>query len=264
MSNENKLPLGRIYEDFARGIAVWYSGGVTPPLASQDTLYFMQLQSEKLKKLGLTASVNVVDRTHNDNVGVVTRDDSVFENYIDFDEMRLDMTFTSGSKKLYSKTERTVLYQTVLRPRQGVSLSPKMPIRCPHCGAATTIGSLWHGCEYCDTKFLTKELYPKVTCFYFARAIHMTGGELKKEILPFVLGGMVLLPVIRLISGGLDASLIGYVISGALLGYVCWAGYKILSVFGMLGKSLRGMSNLTTSLKFIPYMRKADPSFSFE
>lgn len=46
---------------------------------------------------------------------------------------------------------------------------------------------LQNGCEYCGTHFEMKDLFPKVTSYYFIEEIGGTENELKGSIKKFVL-----------------------------------------------------------------------------
>ncbi|SDA17646.1 hypothetical protein SAMN02910447_01350 [Ruminococcus sp. YE71] len=63
MSEEQKLPLGRIYQNFAGQLCSCYSTGAFPNDASQDTRHYLMLQMKRLAALGITAEKKLADRT---------------------------------------------------------------------------------------------------------------------------------------------------------------------------------------------------------
>ena len=66
---------------------------------------------------------------------------------------------------------------------------------CPHCGAATRVSKLTNGCEYCGTRFLLHELFPKITSFYTLKSV----TYILRNIAPFTIAGAVLAPLLSFI-----------------------------------------------------------------
>lgn len=264
MNDKKANKLSNIYDDFAAGLSDWYSGGNKPPRSSRDTQLYLDLQREKLRSCGLEAKTEITDRDPTDGRSYVTVTDNVFNDYVMFDHVKTAKKFYKDGKLLYSKTEKSVLYQTIQMP-QGKKISPDKSLCCPHCGAPSTIGELQNGCKFCETKFLISDLYPSVKFFHFSNDLSRDKNELWKEIVPFIIAGILIMLAVCIFGGKTSPStLFGYGVCGGFLGYIGWCASKILSMFTGLFKGLRGMSSFGSSMRFAPEMKKYDPNFSLE
>ena len=79
----------------------------------------------------------------------------------------------------------------------------KRKMCCPHCGAASTLGELEDGCEYCGTKFVMSELYPKVSNFFITRHEDRTEryNKNKREAAIFMAACIIPLIIMSFILG---------------------------------------------------------------
>lgn len=275
----NNHELKQHYPLFAKQLSDWYCDGKTPGLASQDTRFTLELQKQKLRSLGLDMQVQF-KKSDMDDDGVVSLSygDNVFVNSIIVGKKHITTKICSSQNEIYSSDTEGGLSIVMQDPKEGGVPSPDMAMCCPNCGAPSTLGKLESGCEFCNTKFLMDELYPKVMHFF----VQEDGKELfdtkrlKKcivcvSIFFLVLFGVV--EVIKLLIGEAEprnlaidiaGCIASSVILGAMIGASVWFIGNTVSSVKLMGKSARGAAKTGKSLMFCHNMRKLDPTFSTE
>ena len=278
-SSSGNCEMKQHYQHFAKQLSDWYCSGKIPALASQDTRFTLELQKQKLQSLGLDMQIQIKKTDVSDNSAVeLSYGDSVFVNSIIGGSKHITTNIRNSRNEIYSSDTEGGLTIVMQNPQKGGVPSPDTAMCCPNCGATSTLGKLESGCEFCNTKFLMDELYPKVMHFF----IHEDNESLfdtkqmKKYIasciiLMLVLSGAV--KIIKLFSGSYDRSrlpidgagyIFGSLISGAMLGAVMWFIVNTIRSVKLMGKYTRGASKTGKSLMFCHRMHKLDPTFSTE
>ena len=266
--SDNKK-LNRQFHSFAQQLSVWYSNDTPPRLASQDTRFTLELQKQKFRSLGLDVKVQVGKPAEHDPApSSMSYSDSVFVNSSIAGNKRITTTIRNAQREIYNKTADSVICAIMQYPKEGIVPSPETPLCCPNCGAPSTLGKLETGCEYCNTKFLMDELYPKVM-YYSVEEAYKSSTEMNR-LLKFMIGTSLVILVIGIVSqlmngrsvGVLD--IVGLLLGGATFGIVPWLFFKVFSTFFKMGKNLRGAGKTASSLQFCRKMRTLDPTFSTE
>ncbi|MBQ3416404.1 MAG: hypothetical protein IJH32_01025 [Ruminococcus sp.] len=252
------------------------SGKADPDDASADLKYTRSLQRARLLKKSVTMSVDYSQNYNKMIKGIAWKmdKDARYITRIPFHAVKAKIGYSVGGKlkkKIYEK-QNLYAYSMWLRGQTDADYV------CPHCGAATRVSKLTNGCEFCGTRFLLHELYPKITSFYTLKSV----TYILRNIAPFVIAGIVLAPLFTFLTNygaftqafqtGDIESVIGFIISliisagaGAVLGYILFAA----STLGlMLWKVITGMPALIKFIKIkrnLPgFMKSIEPDFSLD
>ena len=244
-----------------------------PDDSSADLKYTRALQRNRLLKKGVTMSVDYRQNYDKMIKGIAWKmdKDARYVTRIPFHAVKAKIGYSIGGKqkkKIYEK-QNLYAYTMWLKGQTDADYV------CPHCGAATRVSKLTDGCEFCGTRFLLHELFPKITSFYTLKSI----TYILRNIAPFVAAGIVLAPISSFIfnyssvtnafqSGNIPeiiAWLFMLLVSagaGAVLGYVLFAA----SALGLM--LWRVITSLPVLVKFIKikrnlpgFMKSIEPDF---
>ena len=257
------------YKQFVQQLSGWYGGGEMPQLASQDLRFALELQKQKMNSLGLgmQCAMKGSSGTDKNNAVGISYSDRVFANSIV--SGNLNMTRSIGSKQYqaYKDTNEIGLTAVIQDLKGGTQPDKSMPLCCPHCGAASTLGELEDGCEYCGTKFVMSELYPKVSNFFITRHEDRTDryNKNKREAAIFMAACIIPLIIMSFILGDqLVMRLAGAFVAGGIIGFILFCMKKLFETFVLIGKTARGGSGTVTTLYRLNKIKKHDPEFSGE
>ena len=266
------------YQSFAKQVSDWYSDGKVSELASQDTRFMLELQKEKLKSLGLELKMKTEEpEVDTGRVSSISYGDNVFVNSIIGGNKHITISVYKSQNEIFRYTGEGTLSIIMQNPKEGNLPSPKTPVCCPHCGAPSTLGKLEDGCEFCDSKFLMDELYPKVMHFFIKEDNENYFEE--NQIKKYILGGFVFFSVlsiggmiIDLLTGGTRINIVfevvsrlaGSLLAGAIFGGIAWFIAGSVGSVKLMRKSARGATKTMNSLSFCHKMRLIDPTFSTE
>ena len=266
--SDNKK-LNHQFHSFANQLSVWYNNDIPPKLASQDTRFMLELQKQKFQSLGLDVKVQVGKPAgHDPAPSSISYSDNVFVNSSVAGNKSITTTIRDSQKEIYNKTTDSVICAIMQQPKEGNIPSHDTPLCCPNCGAPSTLGKLESGCEFCNTKFLMDELYPKVM-YYSIEEAHKSGTEMN-QMLKFMSVSALLILVFGIVSEIINGRSIGVfdiiplLFGGAVVGVGVWIFFMFFSTFFHMGKDLRGAGKTASSLRFCRKMRKLDPTFSTE
>lgn len=181
----------------------------------------------------------------------------------------------AGDQELYQKQDYLAMYQTILDPEPEDKGLGQTAYVCPNCGSISKLEVLQEtGCPYCGTRYLMKDLYPKVTNYYFVD----TGskpesgrGKLKFRILLAAACASLLQTGYAMMT---DAEM--DILSGAmtlLVGFGFWA-FIIYFVYSMwllihAGKEAAEAVSLVgatagSKAKITRQLQECDPAFDYE
>ncbi|WP_028506415.1 hypothetical protein [Ruminococcus sp. FC2018] len=257
------------YKQFVQQLSGWYGGGEMPQLASQDLRFALELQKQKMNSLGLgmQCAMKGSSGTDKNNAVGISYSDRVFANSIV--SGNLNMTRSIGSKQYqaYKDTNEIGLTAVIQDLKGGTQPDKSMPLCCPHCGAASTLGELEDGCEYCGTKFVMSELYPKVSNFFITRHEDRTDryNKNKREAAIFMAACIIPLIIMSFILGDqLVMRIIAAFFAGGIVGFILFCMKKLFETFVLIGKTARGGSGTVTTLYRLNKIKKHDPEFSGE
>ncbi len=279
MNLSNDSEMKQHYLRFTEQLSDWYSNEKTPELAGQDTGFALKLQKEKLQSIGLDVQKQInKSKEGNDAVSSLSYSDNVFVNTNISSDKLITTSIRDSQNEIYSRSAECGLHIVIQNPKQGGIPSPDTAMCCPHCGAPSTLGKLESGCDYCDTKFLMDELYPKVMNFFVYERTkdYYDQKPMKKYILGFSLFFLVVCiaqMIFGAASGKIDFSrlliegvgyLFGSVFAGVIFGVGAWFIAGTFGTVKSFGKSARGVGKAGKSLVFCYKMQKIDPTFSTE
>ncbi len=267
------------YQRFVKQLSDWYSSEKKPELASEDTRFALELQKQKLRSLGLEMQLQIEKQEKDSgNSAPLSYADNVFVNYICSNNQRITTSIRDSRMELYSKTADCMMTIIMQNPKAGGVPSADTAMCCPHCGAPSTLGRLESGCEFCNTRFLMNELYPKVMHF-FIHDISDAEFNTKKHKKLMVYSSLVMMLlyavtiIIRLLTGAYEnrsilndlAGLVfGSIILGAFIGSVIWFFAYTFGAVRLVSRDTRGAALVGKSVMFCHKMRELDPTFSAE
>gem|GEM_PF-737867 len=275
----NKDVKKQYYLRFIKQLSDWYSNGKTPELASEDIRFSLELQKQKLQSIGLDMQLQIQKQEGKSNDSApLSYADNVFVNSIFAKNKRITTSIRNSQKELYIRTADCMMTVIMQNLKQGCVPAPDTPMCCPHCGAPSTLGRLESGCEFCNTKFLMDELYPKIMYFFINDLgdADFDQKKLKNHIVHcsiFFLLLSIVGMIVRMVIGELDSrrliiEISGYIAGSIIMGVLFGAGiWFIANSFGsvkLLGKQARGLTKAGKSVMFCHMMRNLDPTFSAE
>ncbi len=269
VNNTEHTDFQQPYKRFVEQLSGWYGGGALPELASQDLRFSLELQRQKINSLGLDMQCSLkktgADKT---NIAGITYSDRVFTNSIVSGNVHMTRSIGSKQHQMYKYTNEIGLTAVIQNLKGDTQPNPSMPLCCPHCGAASTLGELEDGCEYCGTKFVMSELYPKVSNFFITG--HEDRAEKskknKRQLATFMAAfivPMVLIPCIVFHDQIIARIAVG-IITGGIIGLIMFGFKKLFETFSLIGKNARGGSKTISTLYRLSKIKKHDPEFSGE
>ncbi|MGN0378699.1 MAG: hypothetical protein ACI4EU_03830 [Butyrivibrio sp.] len=267
-----------IYNTFAGQLGEWSRRRELPRTASQDTKYYLELQSKKMDSMGVAVTEQLKERKRSANITGSTFEDSKYISRRLFKSLGRTATYYQNGKKKLKNNDNIIMYEMVTSAKQG-QISPQESYCCPNCGAVSTISELQSGCPYCQTRFLMSDLFPKVTNFFHLHDYGMNSSELGKKLLIWALIGFLAgIPIgcVRMVSGlgnsttaEMTMTAMGHLISTPFLGIVAGIVFFLLLTVGrLIIDSIRVTPILaktaTTKQRLNAVMRQYDPYFSYE
>lgn len=171
------------FEYFALDLQDFTNTHKLPVYGSQDVNYGLELQKKRHQGKNIRMKYEFVPRGHFSDRSPISKSWSD-ERYVSSLECRsclLTRTFFRDQKRVYEYKKNTLFYQVITNVKDGDAVTEDL-YTCPGCGAISKIGALQSGCPYCGAFFEMKELFPKVTNFYFIEDTGGTEQELKKDI----------------------------------------------------------------------------------
>lgn len=245
-----------------------------PRLCAADLKYARMLQRKRLKAKGVTRRVTYqLDDPLVSGVSWKMDYDARYVTRLAFTYVNTKSDFSVGGSINKSFNRKEIFYSYIV---WLIGQQSDAPYSCPNCGGATTLGNLTEGCQFCGTRFIADDLYPKVVNYYTLPAAQ----NLLKRLKPFAIAGAIAMAAFGLVynckdilaglaSGGF-LSLIGWVLylamaaaCGAFLGY-------IVGTFTIFGEVIvHAIASIPTIIKYgtakrrLPnFMRRYSPDFS--
>ena len=257
--------IGKIFYNYANQLSDCLNGGELPWAATQDNKFYLTLQREKLLRLGIT----VKDRLEDAGLVTTVRDtvkvDAKYINHNAFRGYKKTTEYYLGGSRKHRYSGRILFYQSILDIKAG-SIDPGEPLSCPHCGAPSTIGQLQNGCQYCGTKFMMTDLYPRTSTHYFLPDFTMSKGEGYDHIWKFAAAGTVLYPLFKAFASGETdtAKLLENIVMGCMLGIGAVSFWVIFKFFYRVITGIPMTARTEGRLTMTAFMQQYDPGFSFD
>ncbi|MEE0873663.1 MAG: hypothetical protein UIH27_09415, partial [Ruminococcus sp.] len=180
-------------------------------------------------------------------------------------------------KKEIHEKENIYAFALWLKGQKNSEIDADANYVCPHCGAPTVVRKLAEGCEFCGTRFLLNDLYPKITNYYTVATFSYA-----RHVLPYVILGGILGPSITYLTN-MDlfaqafqsADVLGiiqcifYLAVAAAVGLA--GGYILLAIATVGYVLLKSLISLPLILRYrrvrkhLPgFMRSFEPNFSID
>lgn len=251
----------------------------------------LQLQKERLTRLGLTCEQMVRRMQYTDETGISMK------RYCDGKYSILDVTEEVAARTVYKKDGQTVFtrqdrdtanYTFVEAAQVGDDR-----VLCPHCGAETTRDALLDGCDYCGTKFTVEDLDSRIALFAFrpdfklryekylrlrSRILLWAGlAAAAAVLLGFTVYGIIIFPellaeagggLILTVMAGLFAVIIAspaFIVSFLIIniGYILPAAAVLFFVSRRIAKAVRSLRDAPMlAREREEEIRRTDPNFS--
>lgn len=276
-NNENTEIIDKFVDEYTN----WHETGKNPEMGSLDLNYALELQKKRLDEHKITIKTDFDKKDSNFKDKAVkcltVPDKGDYNSVIACKDYKITETvYVNNKKKRKSKSMQNV-YATITRlANQNADGS----IECPNCGAVSSIKELLTGCKCCGTRFIIKDLFPKVTNFYSYKEVAGGSNAVKKHAKLFVLLSAIALTGLMFFqntqNGNLSPDNDNYIINlamcilvgvfgGALGGYFLW-GFSMLVylLFGSVKSLFLLGPHIKAKTQLPKLMRRIDPDFSYE
>ncbi len=273
-----------LFKRSTKEIQFWCRTGEEPKAANQDMKYYLDLQEKRLQKHNLNIEMTFEPEGDVYSSQQVLSAVPVLNSIECFSRFNQSTYFQSGnqtisyyrdSQKIYSKKKFVSLYQAIINPEPGDRHVGGTTYVCPNCGAISTLNTLQEeGCPYCGTRYIMKDLYPKVANYY---CLDTTGisKEQTRYHKAIIWGGGAAISLFGTlyslfttddftIAIGIVSLLLGTLL-GAFLMYLGVSLFCLGKVFLQAGKSVGMLTDSAGSKqKITKNLSQYDPSFSYE
>ncbi len=239
-----------------------------PAIASQDLKYIRGLQRARLVRHGVKLQ-KTYGQAKKDIEGNAWKldTDTGYVTRIPFKRLQATTEYISDrAKKIVNKTKTMYGYAVWLKGQKN----PQKAYTCPNCGAVSTIHQLTEGCPYCCTRFLMRDLYPKITGYYTLETPDRVITPFPMMILGAIAGGGISAYNYMIDSAGKSiAEIVVSVLIAAGVGVIGGILLFIAAVLGIaLVRVLRNLSKIKsyskTKKNLPPFMRRYEPDFSMD
>ncbi|MBR1533592.1 MAG: hypothetical protein IJ639_04460 [Ruminococcus sp.] len=247
-----------------------------PDDASADLKYTRALQRDRLHKHGVTMSVDYKNDYDKMIKGIAWKMDvdTRYVTRIPFHAVNVKIGYSVDGKLKKKIDEKQNLYAYAIWLKDQNADGEYV---CPNCGAATMISKLTEGCEYCGTRFLMNDLFPKITNFYTLKSFTYI-----RNMVPFTVACAILAPLISFLINygaimnafqtgdfssafGLLFSLIFSAGAGAILGYILFGASTVGLVFWKALTGIPALVRYNRVKRILPnFMRSFDTNFSLD
>ncbi len=273
-----------LFKRFLNEIRFWYRTGKEPKSANQDMKYYLDLQEKRLQEHNLKVQVSFepegeVYSAHEvlSTIPVLNSIDhlSRFKQSTYFQSGNQTITYYREDRQIYRKEKFLTLYQVILDPEPGDRHVGGTTYVCPNCGAISTLETLQaQGCTYCGTRYVMKDLYPKVTNYYCLdnSGISQETSRHHRSIILAVAALFGIFCTIYSQSSSDDFTVFTAILSllfcgaiGVFLTYFCISLFYLGKLLTQAGKSIKVLKGSAGSKrKITKELSQFDPSFSYE
>lgn len=174
-----------IFQKFRLGLQNWCRTGKEPSAGNQDMKYYLDLQEKRLRERGLTLELELQPQDKVLSLHKIAKAvplpgnaSSRFNTSLYAQCVTRKAVFSRQGKPLLRQEKEVMLYQTILDPEPEDKNVGQTTYVCPNCGAISTLEVLQEtGCPYCGTRYMMKDLYPKVTNYFCLDNGSMSEGK---------------------------------------------------------------------------------------
>lgn len=270
-----------IFRKFRLQLENWCRTGKEPGAGNQDMKYYLDLQEKRLKEHDLTMELDMesdqeVISVHKNSscVPILGNSLSKFDRSLYTQPVNRTVTFFRQGKKLFQRKNYVSMYQTILSPDPGNKHIGKSTYVCPNCSAISTLEVLQDtGCPYCGTRYLMKDLYPKVTNYYYVDS-GREDKKLRADIKHILMAaaccgiGQIIYTFLTDAEFGLLEAVLSIPLAFALwtgalyftysIGLLIWTFTKAGKAISLVGATAGSKTKITRKLQ------TCDPAFDYE
>lgn len=273
-------PHADLFKRFVKEVQLWCRTGKEPKSGSQDITYYLDLQEKRLQQHNLKVKTTYEPRTNVfSSYELLSRIASAhlaqFQQSTYYQSENKTITYYRNDDEIYNKTDVLWLYQTILNPAPGDRNIGNTTYVCPNCGAISRLDALQtEGCPYCGTKFIMKDLYPKVTNYYCLDQGSSTDKQLDHHKRNVILCALVLAVIICLLNFPkmdeltLFSAVAMFVGSSLFSAFIAHLGLSLLAFLKLIATGCKNVpvmyGSAGTKKKLTNRLSQYDPSFSYE
>lgn len=158
-----------MYDVFAQELNAWHQEERVPTCCDGDTLYFLRLQKERLKKKGIRMTDRVMP-AKGTGYGTATlpRKSLWYTADMVYESINRTIRFDNMQGTVYEREVEQVMYEMIVHTPNDMQYA-NITMTCPNCGAVSQVAELEEGCKYCGTKFRITDLFPRVVNLFFLK-----------------------------------------------------------------------------------------------
>lgn len=277
---DTNTPHTELFKRFLMELQLWCRTGKEPKSGSQDIKYYLQLQEKRLAQHGLKMEMTYVPRNDvSSNYETLSRITSAhmarFQQSTYSRSENKTVSYYRDGKKIYSKDDVLTLYQIILDPAADDKNIGSTTYVCPNCGAISTLDALQEdGCRYCGTKFIMKDLYPKVTNYYCLDQGSSVDKQLDHHKRNVILCALVLAFIICMINFPkmedltIFSAVFTFATAAVLSAFISHLGLSVLAMLKLIVTGMKTTPVICGSAgskrKLTARLSKYDPAFSYE
>ena len=138
--------------------------GAYPSSCDSDMQYHLKLQRKRLEAMNLRMHSQIFPSK---DEGASTISSTVrspwYSSDINWEQIIRKLSFedTSGTNIYHRNVGYTMSQMVIHSPDDN--RCQELRVACPNCGAVAKVGQLEQGCEFCNTRFSIRDLFPYVT-----------------------------------------------------------------------------------------------------
>lgn len=262
-----------MYDRFAQEFNAWQQDEIVPTCCDGDTLYYLKLQKERLRKKGLRMTNQVMPvKGSSFGTSTISRKTPWYTTDMVYEEIIRKIRFENEQGIVYDREVEQVMYDIIVHTPNDEQLS-NITMTCPNCGAVSQVTTLEEGCKYCGTRFRIIDLFPRVVNLFFLKTTSNAvarGMAVRTTFFSMLITFVILLSPLIMGKGGflpalLAACFFGAAFCGGIFGILLASFRALISIFnrdGMKHVSLLWWSN--SRKKITNIMAKYDPYFAFD
>ena len=131
-----------IYDQFAMELNAWHETDTVPTCCDGDTLYFLKLQKERLKRKGLKMSDQILPaKESGSGTATLSRKSLWYTSDMVYENISRKLRFDNTQGTLYERNAEQVMYQIIVHSPNETQLT-NITATCPTCGAVSPVAAL--------------------------------------------------------------------------------------------------------------------------
>lgn len=274
-----------LFARFMEELCRWSQSGVEPSSGDQDIRYLLELQRKRFMDHHLHPAFSYEEKLPVQSIAQVEESYAITGNFgfsrfhrrTCFQPMVKKLALDREGQKTKIITKPCICYMTIMEAPANLIEVGKKPYCCPNCGAISPVEILeQRGCPYCQTRFMMRDLFPKVCNYYFLEDYSDLDHQ-KISLKAFVilaagiaLFGGVIANFIHMQSetvsvGSWIFTILMYPFFAAILGYIVYSIYILFRLGKGSARAIKVAGGSKQQAGQITgYLKQFDSSFSYE